>query len=235
MHLPITLTLSANAGVMLTLDDLLLWIDVLHDNHAVELEFPSLSEEMTETVFARAEDRPPDLFLVTHDHPDHYSEALAEQAKKAFPACKFILPWKHTPPRPRVYPGRDLTVTAVPLPHRYVSPEKFRTVDHYGLLIRYRSKTIFVPGDADPFSEEIQQLVPRLHPDLVILPFLWITLSSSRQVLDGMSPGGIVLLHLPFPDRDPYGYNHLAVSCRDRFCPQAVILNTFLQSVSLTI
>lgn len=231
----LNITLSINAGVILEFDtSCVIWLDVLHKDSSNDLEFPSLRQDMVDSIFEYSEKHIPQAIIVTHPHPDHYSEELLTIAKTKFPNCSFILPWQSSLLRPKIFSYKDYSITSIPLPHRYVS-EKYQNINHYGIVISLHNKIIFSPADADPLSDEMKTLAEQLHPDIALLPFLWVTLSSCRDILNRMKPKHIILFHLPVPENDPFGFNHVTYSAKNRFYPDAVILNSFMQQICIEI
>lgn len=229
----IKLTLTANAGVILNYGEEgpVYGIDALHDTKG--LEFSCLSEEQVANTFALLDKKPPDALLTTHKHPDHYSEPLLEKAGERYPDCHIIKPWSVPDNKCKMYIKNGDTLAAIPLPHRFAP--HYPDADNYGFVINVGDKTVFTAGDAEPTTEEMQSFARDFHPDIAILPFLWVTLSKCRRILDRLAPKYLVLVHLPFEEEDSCGYNHAALAETKRFYPEAVVLNKHMQSVEFDI
>ena len=229
----LSLTLTANAGVLLALgeDGPVFGIDALHDTKTPE--FSCLSPEQTENVFALLDKTPPNVLLTTHDHADHYSRKLLEKAAARYNGCQLISPWAEAGKKGKIYTINGHTVTALPLAHR--AAPRYPESDNYGFVIEVGGKTAFHPGDAEPLSEEMLKLAQSFHPDAAILPFLWVTLPRCRKVLDILAPKEIAFVHLPFEEEDVGGYNRAALSAASRFYPAAVVLNKHLQTVTFEV
>ena len=224
-------TLTANAGVIVNLDGTSILIDALHNTFAAE--FSSLSEERSNQVLTLCDLTPPTAILISHAHPDHYSASLIDEATLRYPDACVIFPERDFSGKTSMWKLGNITVTSVPLLHRR-APE-YPPADNFSFIIRHDNKTLFFPGDAEPTSDEMKVLVSTFHPDVAFLPFIWATLPSCRNVLAALNPKNAVLLHLPFPELDTFGYNKATIQARDRFIPDAVILSSFLQSAEFNI
>lgn len=215
------ITLTANAGVIIKLEDMCILIDALHCEPTER--FSTLSPEQVETVFKLLHSSPPDVMLVTHSHPDHYSRLLTERAKTEFPKMEIILPWRsECPTRSAVIGNTD--ISWLPLEHMPLSIVEDRT--NYGFCIRCGESLIFTPGDADLHSPAVAESVAGMKPSLALLPFPWLTLPSAKNVYDSLAPEKTLLLHLPFDDSDRYNIAaRRAVQMTD-----AELMNGFLQT-----
>lgn len=222
------LTLTANAGIILNFGENgpVYGIDALHDTKG--LEFSCLSPEQIENTFSLLDKTPPTALLTTHNHVDHCSLSLLDEAAERYSGCQIIKPWAEPGNKYKMYTKNGNTIAAIPLPHRYAPhyPES----DNYGLALNIDGKTVFTPGDAEPLSEEMTKLAQSFHPDAAILPFLWVTLSRCRKVLDILAPKKIAFMHLPFEEQDTCRYNHMALAESKRFYPDSVVLNKHLQT-----
>lgn len=225
-------TLTANAGVILQLgNEHIFMIDALHDTP--HLEFSSLTPEQVEKVFEYTSSTVPNSILVTHNHADHCDEALFAEAFERYGRCELLVPWAESQKKYRIYSHRDYSVAAIPLPHRYAP--HYPEVENYGFVIDVNGKTVFTPGDAEPLTPEMEYIASNVHPDVALLPFLWVTLARCRSMLDRLAPKKLILFHLPFPDHDPSNYNHMTEAAVKRFYPETVIMNSFLQETEFEI
>ena len=222
--------LTANAGVILAFGENgpVYGIDALHDTKAGE--FSSLAGEQIKNTFAFLDRTPPEALLITHDHPDHCSVKLLEQAAGRYPDCRIIRPWAERKNRNIIYTVNGRSIAALSLPHRH-APD-YPEADNDGFVMEVEGKTVFAPGDAEPTSGEMRKIVQDFHPDVAVLPFLWVTLSGCRKVLDQLAPKNTVFVHLPFEEEDEYGYNRAALTDSRRFCSASAVLNRHMQTVS---
>lgn len=224
----LSLTLTANAGVILRFGEKgsVYGIDALHDTKGTE--FSCLSPEQTENVFSLLDKTPPDALLTTHDHPDHYSAELLRKAAERYSACRIINPWSEPGNKYKIYTLNGNTVTAIPLPHRFAP--RYPGSGNYGFVIDTAGKRVFIPGDAEPCSEEMTELARSFHPDAAILPFLWVTLPRCRRVLDSLAPRYAAFVHLPFEEEDTFGYNQATRAKTGQLNPDYAVLNKHLQT-----
>jgi len=221
------LTLTANAGVILNYGEEgpIYGIDALHDTKG--LEFSCLSEVQIKNTFDLFDKTAPNALLTTHNHVDHCSLRLLDEAAERY-GCQIIKPWSEPGNRYKMYTKNGNTVAAIPLPHRYAP--HYPEADNYGFVIDIGGKTVFTPGDAEPLSEEMTKFAQNFHPDMAILPFLWVTLGRCRKMLDVLAPKNIAFMHLPFEEQDTCGYNHMALAESKRFYPDSVVLNKHMQT-----
>lgn len=224
----LTLTLTANAGVLLRFGENgpLYGVDALHDTKVTD--FSCLSPEQTENIFSLLDRTPPAALLTTHDHDDHFSRKLLDKAAERYPDCRIISPWEEPEKKGKIYTVNDLTVTAILLPHR-AAPD-IPACDNYGFVMEADGKSVFLPGDAEPFGEEMTELAQNFHPDAAILPFVWMMLPRCRRVLDILAPKAAAFVHLPFEEDDSRGYNRAARLVARHCYPSAAVLNRHLQT-----
>lgn len=226
----LTVTLTGNAGVILNFGENghVYGVDALHDTKG--LEFSCLSPEQIVNTFEYFDRTGLQALLVTHNHVDHCSPALLERAAQRYADCHILEPWKEPGNKYKMYSKNGVTIAAVPLPHRYAP--HYPAADNYGFVINIDGKTVFTPGDAEPLSPEMIRFAENFHPDVALLPFLWVTLSRCRKVLDTLAPKNVAFIHLPFEEQDTCGYNHMALAESKRFYPDSVVLNRHMQSVT---
>ena len=211
---------TANAGVYVESGSLRFLLDAL-PRHAVN-GFEALTAQQAEVLLDTI--LPPELFLVTHCHPDHYSDTFTALATERFPGMEVIRPWLDIS---RSQLARaSYRVQWFPLRHAH--QESAPQVQNYGYLLQTPELRIFCPGDADPRFPEVFELVDGLCPDLAILNFPWVTLPSARRALQAMAPRRIVLTHLPPASHDPLGF-HRAVERAAAGMDNVTVLDGFLQ------
>lgn len=225
----LTLTLTANAGVLLRFGENgpVYGVDALPDTKVSD--FSTLSAEQIETTFSLLDETPPTALLTTHDHDDHYSRKLLDKAAERYTGCRVITPWAEPEKKGRIYIINDQTITAIPLPHR-LAPD-VPECDNYAFVIETGGKSVFLPGDAEPFGEEMTELAQSFHPDAAVLPFVWAILPRCRRVLDILAPKAAAFMHLPFEEEDSRGYNHVTNQAARLYYPSSVVLNKHLQRV----
>lgn len=203
-----TVILSANAGISLTFGAARIWIDAVHQTKTPPFSTvaPALWWKLqTHELFAS-----PDFLFFTHCHGDHYSRALAENAKTRWPQAKLILPEPEFEgqlllDRPEVsFQARGLTFRFFRLPHEGA---QYASVPHYGLLLSDGDFQILVAGDCEVASPVLAERLHGSRVDLAILDFPWLTLRKGRAFIDRViRPEHLLVYHLPFAEDDDWGY-----------------------------
>lgn len=227
MNETIQVTLTANAGTIVEQGGRMVAIDALHDRK--EGEFRTLSPAEIDGVFARLSKRPPDVYLTTHRHPDHYSEALTERAKRLWPDCRFFTPSGILRiPRRIAVPG--LEIEPAVLTH---DGALYRDFLNCGFFIRLPGCNVLSLGDcATTETDSIRRLIAGRRVDLALLNFPWLCLDHGRATVDGIiDPAAIAVVHLPDPSEDAYGYCAAAERCAPLLrCKNVQFLNSYLQT-----
>lgn len=211
------LIFTANAGCILYLGRFCILLDALHSEQTDV--FSSLNENQVQQVFSLLDKRPPQLILITHQHPDHYSPQLVEQALRRYPDAILICP-----SREGKMGSKGLELGWFPLPHRGENSANF------GFLLSLDGKRIFTAGDGDPGAAETLHRCAVLQPDLALLNFPWLTLRSGRKALEALNCRQLVLFHLPFHSQDTPGYLAATKRLADPLGSQVRILSEFLQT-----
>ena len=88
-----SITLSANAGISLSMCGTKLWIDALHNTKVGD--YSTLDRGMLEAMKETEAFQDPDALIFTHCHKDHFSEELAREALDEWPEAVAILPEQH--------------------------------------------------------------------------------------------------------------------------------------------
>lgn len=198
----VQITLSANAGVSIRIDKHRIWVDALHEEK--QPGFSAVSAQLFQQILSSEAFAEPAYICVTHDHPDHYSEAMVAEARKCWPSAQLLLPANEGY---RVNAG-DLSLEFIRLPHEGA---QYANVLHCGILIRYHGKTILIAGDCETASPVLAEAVGEEGIDLAILNFPWVTLSKGRSFLrEVLKPKHILLCHLPFEEDDGNGFRSSA-------------------------
>lgn len=207
-----SVTLTANAGVILELNGHSIWVDALHTEPVAGFSSvsPALWRQIQEQV------PPPDLLCFTHCHPDHYSHALVSEALRLWPSAGLALPRRDFPGQllisgqeARLSAG-DKTLRFLRLPHEGTDD---RSAPHYGLLISSGGFRVLIAGDCQPASPTLTQHLNGVPLDLAILNFPWLTLHRGRRCLEEvLRPRCLLLCHLPFPEDDVNGWLNAARS-----------------------
>ena len=174
---------TANAGVLLTLDDAQILLDGLCGEVEPYLATPpAVVRSLMEHI--------PDAAAFTHLHPDHYNPEYAE-------SCGSVV----------ILPNgaeRSLTVGTVQimaLPTRHMGKAGLKEA-HQSFVLR-GSQCVWFLGDAAP--TELKKLMPTAKPDVLMVPYPYVSTPAALKQVEALLPCKIVLLHLPAPNRDPEG------------------------------
>ena len=220
----VTVALSANAGVSITLAGMRIWIDALHRLPSGERDgYSHVSSAMWSKMQKDSAFTDPDVICFTHCHRDHYSEEMALQAVGVFKKAGLILPEPlsivNRFPRTMVLTGHhvtlslgDVTLRFIRLPHE--GPQ-YRNVIMYGVVISSPDRNILVASDCETASPRLADVLRSelkgMPIDLAILPFPWMTLRKGRSFLEqNIHPDHLILYHIPFEEDDVNGYREAA-------------------------
>lgn len=173
---------TANAGVLLKLDD----VSILLDGVCWEV-FPYLAtppEELSHLSKAW-----PDVVAFTHHHDDHYDASYAQSYFEAT--------------------GREVVrdvlsvgkVKLTPVPTRHMGRSGL-TTEHNSFVIE-GSQCIWFLGDAAPV--QLKELSGFQKPDVLIVPYPYVSTPAAIKLLESFLPCKILLLHLPEQSCDPEG------------------------------
>lgn len=215
----VTLTLSANAGVAISLENLCVWVDALH-NHKVN-GFSSVSEEQFLKMLNGSDFPVPNAICYTHCHPDHYSGKMTAVAMERFPEAKVFLPEKKLEKQILIdgdacsYAVGNITLEFHRLVHEGT---QYQEVNHYGIVITAEDKHILIAGDCAVANDALKEMAGERCVDLTVLTFPWLTLKKGRAFLEEkLMPRNIVAYHIPFEGDDVFGYRAAALKAANAF------------------
>lgn len=173
---------TANAGVLLKLDD----IHILLDGVCQGI-FPYLATPQQERV--NLSNPWPDIVAFTHDHDDHWDAPYAQAYSKA--TGREVV-------RQAASVG-NVKLTAVPTRHMGRSG---LTTKHVSFVIT-GSKCVWFMGDAAP--TQLKELSDYPKPDVLMVPYPYVSTPAACKLLEAYLPCKILLLHLPSQTCDPEG------------------------------
>ena len=169
---------TANAGVLLTLDD----VKILLDGVCREvLSYPATPPVIKQELIAC----PPDIVLFTHEHEDHFDPDYCQKVSK-----------------PCLANSQEMTVGKVritSIPTRHMG-HYGKTTEHQSFVIE-GSQTIWFLGDASP--TEMRKFADFPKPDVLMIPYPYISTPAALKMVEALFPCKIVLLHMPLPENDP--------------------------------
>lgn len=184
---------TANAGVLLKLDDTEILLDGVCQEVRPYLATPPVEKE-------RLSSKWPDGVAFTHFHEDHCDPSYAEAYTKA--TGRPVYGTSQIPGRvseEKTVRVGDVGLTAVTTRH----------MGHYGKTTIHRSyvlegsQTAWFLGDASPL--EMKKLFHFPKPDVLLIPYPYVSTPPALKLVEGVLPCKIVLLHLPLQADDPDG------------------------------
>lgn len=194
---------TANAGVLLKLDDVSILLDGV--SRRVLAYLPTPQEEID-----RLMKDLPDAVAFTHDHPDHFDPDFAKVYEAA--AGKSVIT------SGSAYVG-NVRIDAVTTRHM----GKADPALHHVSYVLQGSKCVWFPGDASP--QQLKLLCDCPKPDVLIVPFPYVATEASIRQLQNYLPCKIVLVHMPARDHDPDGIWDMVTPAieifgQNIFCPE---------------
>lgn len=184
---------TANAGILLTLDDVKILLDGVSQEVKPYLATPpAIKQELVSCE--------PDILLFTHVHEDHFDPAYCRTVKKPIYSTSQVA--KELPGMvnsdEKVMAG-EVRITAVPTRHM---GHYGKTTEHLSFVLE-GSQTAWFLGDASPM--ELKKFIDFSKPDVLIIPYPYISTPAALKTVEALLPCKIVLLHMPLQDADPEG------------------------------
>lgn len=187
----------SNAGVLVALDGVLLLLDGVCQELIPYLAPPP-------AIIRELEHRPPDMLAYTHSHPDHFEPGFAARFYK-----KTRRPVLGTEGVSELLPGIPVEqggvtiggVRVTPVPSRHLGAEWSQYL-HVSYLLE-GSKRIFFTGDAAPLCWK--DGISRIQPDVLIVPYPYVTTRIGRQTVERFAPRAVIVVHMPAKELDPDG------------------------------
>lgn len=218
----IKVTLSANAGVCVSVDKHNIWVDALHEQK--QPSFSTVTPALQKKMLTCEGFFNPEHICFTHCHGDHYSRRLVAAAKSLWPNGKLYLPKQEFEDQ-ILLEGDSCTYCANGLTLRFIrllhEGKMYRDVKHYGLVISTRDCNILLAGDCETASPVLAEAIKSIPIDLAILNFPWATLRKGRAFLaDTLRAKHVLLCHLPFEQDDTEGYRLAAKQAVDALQPR---------------
>ncbi len=185
MMYDLTVTRTANAGVLLEMDGKRILLDGVCEPFPPYLGTPPvLRETLTREM--------PDVLAFTHKHPDHYDPSYERlyKEKTLRSACG-----PESLPFYEVGNGIEMVLAAT----RHIGKTN---IPHVSYAIK-GSVTVWFMGDASPLSLKKMTEFPK--PDLLIVPFAYAITPTAWRLTKETGAGKIALLHMPSKEDDREG------------------------------
>ncbi len=179
---------TANAGVLLRLDDVTILLDgVCREVKPYPATPPQIRQELLQDL--------PDVVAFTHAHEDHYEPWFVSDymQKTAGPVLgPAEIPFSRED-------GLQIgTVSITPVESHHMG--KTEPMGHRSYILQ-GSKCVWFMGDASPLHW-LEKELPR--PDVLLAPYGF-AIGRGWDISKALNPGAIVLLHLPDRRSDIYG------------------------------
>ena len=210
-----TATLSANAGLSMTIGGAKIWIDALNETKVNA--FSTVTPKIRKMMQNRNAFRDPDAIVFTHCHPDHFSQELTEEAIRKWTRAELILPEsrfeKQTLVEGDVFRTRidDAELCMIKTIHE---GEAYREVPNYAAVISDGSMNVLITADTEVGSASLKgqlEVAGFDRIDIMFVDFPWVTLKRGREVIDGvLKPEHLFIYHLPFEEDDTEGFRKAA-------------------------
>lgn len=225
---PIRLTLTANAGILVTYRGEKLLVDGLHHSHGHD--FSPVPRELLDRI-ERGEGIYAGIgwLLYTHLHIDHFSGVETIRFLEHNSIQKLFLPagndgpgldagiaplreWlmAHATPvqelrlfegRPVCYPlCPGIRLTAIRSLH---AAAEYESVEHECFLLELGERTLFFLGDSDYDKDYFASVLAGRKIDAAVVNPLFISKQEGRAVLlEGVRPKRVIVNHIPFAQDD---------------------------------
>lgn len=173
---------TANAGVLLKMDDVSILLDGVCRQVLSYLPTPAReAQDLLQNL--------PDAVIFTHDHPDHCDPDFVDAYQKA--TGKSVFP----------APASVGTVHINAIPTRHMGKTD-PDLQHMSFVLQ-GSRCIWFLGDAAPQQLKLLSAFPK--PDVLILPFPYLATEVTLKQIEAYLPCQIVLVHMPAKENDPDG------------------------------
>lgn len=212
-----------NAGVLIRLGDACICTDILCAHGYGR--YMTADEADLEEVYQAG----PEACLITHEHPDHFSEEKMRRYAKANKGMRIISNEKVSDClRPYIEEER-LTVIGRGRKQDIMAGEalirafcsrhmgrEYGDIVNLSFLLEYRGYRILITGDADP-RYLLRLAVERgIRADLLISPFAYITLRFvRRQLKEKLGVSQVFAIHLPKKGKDGMRFREILKAAQD--------------------
>ncbi len=183
--LDLTVTRTANAGVLLEMDGKRILLDGVCGPLPPYLGTPTeLREMLTKDM--------PDVLAFTHEHPDHYDPSYAEFYKEK--TLRSVI-GPESLPFYELGNGIELLLEGT----RHIGKTD---IPHVSYVIK-GSATVWFMGDASPIS--LKKMTDLPPPDILIVPFAYAITPSAWRMAKETGAWKILLIHMPPKENDREG------------------------------
>ena len=253
MEAKLTVTLLANAGLLLEYRGTRILLDGLYDE-AGDVYSPPPADVTQGLLAGRGRFADIDYLLVTHDHPDHVSPGLLrEYLAEHRPKCVFLpvgmlkkypeLTDTLTRRRIACFPlesahsqmafklGEGLSLRPV-LTHHV--DKAFQDVPHFCYLLTAGERSALFTADVDYTQETFETLTDAPLAYLFVNPLFYHSRNDRAHCVSRLTPECWCVYHVPFPTEDTFGMGAMLRADAGRAEQPPLILDTALQKLILS-
>lgn len=237
-----------NAGVLIRLGDTWICTDILCAHGYGK--YMTADEAAIEELYQAGPKEWPEACLITHEHPDHFSEERMRRYARIHKEMKIIsneavvsrlrpcieeerLTSIGRGMKQKIMAGKTL-ITAFSSRHM---GRQYDTIVNLSFLLEYRGYRILITGDADPRYLLRQAAELGMKADLLISPFAYITLRFARRQLEEvLGARQVFAIHLPAGGKDGTRFREiLNAAQKEEGIPQIIYGNELGQELVIKI
>lgn len=215
--------LTANAGVLICLNNKKILVDAMHNKKTYQ--FSRVADEILRKIAGGEGDfTGVDAMLYTHDHPDHYSKNWTQRALDWNPGLHLVSPVRDFADLKNVHvltrPIETLQIAGVQITARQIPHDgsDYASVLNYAYLLDMDGYRILLLGDGVMDAKAVQAVVEGREIHLALLNFPFLTLKRGRDIMDHViCAQKYLFFHLPSLEDDINGYAPAAARSILRF------------------
>lgn len=161
----------------------------------------------------------------THTHPDHCDPVRLQQLREAQPDLTILLPDEQTPTEGRIRCGA-FSVLYRETPHM---PHTYTQVRHFVLELEAAGESVYIAADAVIDAGLHKTFLNGKAPAGMVINPVYLTVPAMVELLRTVSPGQIIVYHLPVDAEDQTGMRRKAersvARVRDSLPPITLVSN----------
>jgi L-ascorbate metabolism protein UlaG (beta-lactamase superfamily) len=216
----ITITQVVNAGLLIEGNHKKIMIDGIHSVKTHEWSTVS-NELMDYMIYGKGKFQDINYLLFTHQHSDHFNldktiEYIRNNKTEHLITTK--LKDRHCDNYDLLieldkdyYEIGNIDLDNVMIKYiktKHLAHEKVG-IDHYVYIIEIDNKKILFLGDADFCKAELTQILKGIHIHVMIAPFIIVNSTIGRKFIKNISPGLLIINHLPNSEDDKNSYRNV--------------------------
>lgn len=218
MEKKITITLLANAGLLIQYNGYVILLDALQKSENVPFS-PLPSDLWRKILSADGQFSKVDALIFTHLHPDHFSAEMTIQYLKQHTTPIVLMPkdpsasefgliasqtGNHFVPLSSDSPARYVLtpeISILSIPTRHID-KRYYDVPHYCYLISFGTKNVLITADID-YTHETLSILDGIPLDAVFINPLFLSALRFGKFFKGsLNAEHFCTYHIPFPSDD---------------------------------